>query len=147
MNKPVVAVTSLGGAAKDIYESVLHSKYEQFERDVTANEFKALRSAWTSQEAGKARNETMADNIIAVVHKLLTAYNQPQKATTSALWLVGITIVASILIWVGVYIVAGTCSPDAATCDVHNAIAFFVLLYISALEGLCASNVAVVSKQ
>jgi hypothetical protein len=95
MDKPVIAITGLKGAALEIYDDVLSSEYRRFvDGELTDGDFRAFGVNWAPKDSAK-ENREKADEIVKVTEKLVNAYDAVSKQGRSPLWF---TIIGTVLL-------------------------------------------------
>lgn len=140
MSKPVVVVTAFNGAAKDLHDDVLIGEYNRFlaQNNITPTDLRALECNWNADAdngALDAENLANAKLIVQTAEKLVKAYGQTSQASLLTLkWAIA-GLVVLLLTWLGVYVSASQCPTTALACVIYVNVAFFLLLYISALLG------------
>lgn len=151
MNKPVIAITSLGGAARAIHDDVLLGEYGRFVKqgDVTETELRALSANW-SADPGSPDNSAIADRIVSTTEKLVAAYGHALWRSRRAVGAITAGMGLLLLVWLLVYLGgSGVPQPGAETVATSGQVkdwkliaqlwsgplAFFALLYISACLG------------
>ncbi len=150
MNKPVIAITAFGGVAKDMADDILFDDYNRFvkQEDVTSAEVRALSANWSADKADKD-NHANADLIVQATKSMAKAYGKANRKSLHVLLATTIGMAALLAAWLIVYLggsgIVNTAAeklgePGVLTTTMiaqlwSGPVAFFFLLYISALLG------------
>jgi hypothetical protein len=144
MRKPVIAITSFGGAAESIAHEVLIDYFTLYTEQgyITTDQIRDLDAYW---DKDIDKNRENAEKVVELTEKLVEAYNLSNKSTTKILR--GITGGSVILLafWLLLYMSSARCTT-ASFCGTYVNIAFFMLLYASALLGAGLRSLAAYQK-
>lgn len=115
MGKPVIALTSLGGAAQAVADDVLLDEYGLYlqRSDLSAEDLRALESSWTPDQASKA-NRTAAERIVEAAERLVKAYGQASARSRRTLIFATGAMALLLLAWLGVYLGGADVATRAA---------------------------------
>ncbi len=130
MEKPVIALTAFEGAASRISDQVLKKEYTA-KGYLTMDQLSDLDVSWGPS---KEENEKKADRVVEIAEALVDAVSKSGKRTSAILGLTAIGLVLLFPAWLAIFLSANGCS-SAQLCGSYADIAFFALLYISALLG------------
>ena len=135
MKKPVIAITSFGGAAENMANDTLLEVYNRLSQqgDATPSDVRALLDVDWGDDPQKNLDNAAA--IVEIIEKLVKAFDLSDKRTLRVLKATIAGLVILLMGWAACYLSANQCTAGSQSCSTYVGVSFFLLLYISALLG------------
>jgi hypothetical protein len=151
MNKPVIAVSGLGGTAAELERDVLAAEYERYKDHVgiSDTDLRALRTTWSADPKDE-NNRRTAEQVARVTSSFVKAWGQTETRTRSILKRADVGLIGLLVAWVWTYLLgskwaaaafaaAGAAGAAAAesvpVMPAKVVVSFFALLWITSLLG------------
>lgn len=114
LDRPVVAITGLGGAAWTLYDDVLAATYDRYKEAVALDdsELRALGSNW-KPDAEDVHNRQLADKVVLASEKIVQGHGLARRQTTRVLGWSMAGMAALLVLWVAVYLMGAAAVPAA----------------------------------
>ena len=131
LNRPVVAITYFGGAARDISENLLFGDYIRYQEryGIVAEELRSLQVEWFAEDGSPdalETNRSNADSVVILSEKLIRKFREASIRARTILTTTMGYLVAFMGLWLVVFLYPNLISTR---------VAFFVLLFLSAVLG------------
>ncbi|MBN2305025.1 MAG: hypothetical protein JXQ72_11135 [Anaerolineae bacterium] len=155
LDKPVVAVTWLDGAAADISDHLLFNDLtrNQARLKIGHDELRSLKAEWfpvedvstiqddKAREAAKSKaneNRQNAENVICIATRLVNAAKLADRRALRTVWMTVAYMIACVFLWVWIFLERPLMSRDAA---------FFALLFVASILGTGLRTLVLFQKQ
>ncbi len=114
LERPVVAITGLGGAARTLYDDVLSATYDRYKDAVELDdgELRALSANW-KPDAADASNKSNADKVVLASEKIVQGCGLARKQTTRVLGWSMAGMAALLALWIVVHLMGASAAPSA----------------------------------
>lgn len=127
IEKPVIAITSFGGAAQSISEDVLFDEYTRYAKSkvISERDLRLLSATWSELDTSSENREN-AHKIVQLTEKLIRTYIQSNSRARTILWLSIGFVITLALAWVAFYL---------GRIEVSQDVNFFLLLFVASILG------------